>query len=38
MKLSEFTNQLSGLSEIAFKLPNGQVGAGTFSCYRSWEN
>ena len=25
MKLSEFTNQLSGLSVIAFKLPNGQL-------------
>ncbi|SDS19951.1 DUF6428 family protein [Christiangramia echinicola] len=25
MKLSEFTNQLSGLSEIAFELPNGQL-------------
>ena len=25
MKLSEFINQLSGLSEIAFKLPNGQL-------------
>ena len=25
MKLSEFTNQLSGLNEIAFKLPNGQL-------------
>ena len=25
MKLSEFSNQLSGLQEIAFKLPNGKL-------------
>ncbi|MDR5590732.1 DUF6428 family protein [Christiangramia sp. SM2212] len=25
MKLSEFTNHLGGLSEIAFKLPNGEL-------------